>query len=125
MNAKLTCLDYSAAPAEILLETLPFIIGRCGEAQICLDDRWVSRRHCELVEEDGVLVVRDLGSKYGTFVNGRPVSRAELLPGDMLSVGLSNFVAGYDLPAGESGVFQRGVAMAILADTPFQLAGQA
>ena len=90
-----------------------------------LDDRWVSRRHWEVVDEEGVLVVRDLGSKYGTFVNGRPISQAALLPGDMLSVGLSNFVAGYEPPVPESGIFPRSEITEVEVDTRYQLAGRA
>ena len=96
MNAKLACLDYTASPNEILLNELPLVIGRGGDCPICLDDRWVSRRHCEIVASAGYLVVRDLGSKYGTFVNGRQILEIRLSPGDMLSVGLSNFVARYE-----------------------------
>ena len=75
--------------------------------------------------DDGVLVVRDLGSKYGTFVNGRQIAEALLLPGDMLSVGLSNFVAVYAPPAAESGIFPRSETTAAEVDAPYQLAGQA
>ena len=43
-------------------------------------------------------MVRDLGSRHGTFVNWQPVaSEVPLLPGDELCVGLSHFVAVYDL----------------------------
>src|SRR5688572_16603784 len=96
MNARLTCLDYGTSPDEILLTELPLVIGRGEDCLVCLDDRWVSRRHCEIVISAGYLVVRDLGSKYGTFVNGQQVREIRLSPGDMLSVGLSNFIARYE-----------------------------
>src|SRR5262249_3376950 len=48
----------------------------------------VSRRHCELLEVGGKLVVRDLGSSNGTFVNGKRVlGQQPLKPGDELTVG--------------------------------------
>ena len=52
----------------------------------------VSRRHCQLDEVGGLLVVRDLGSRYGTYVNGMRVAEARL-PDDKLTVGLTSFVA--------------------------------
>lgn len=123
MNAKLTCLDYAASPAEIQLDLFPFVIGRGADAQICLDDRWVSRRHCQIEEEEGTLVVRDLDSKYGTFINGKQISHATLYPGDMLSVGLSNFVAGYELSSADSREYARPELASAVAGAPYQLAG--
>lgn len=48
-------------------------IGRDPSCTICLppDARGVSRRHCRLTAGDGALVLTDMGSSYGTFVNGR------------------------------------------------------
>ncbi len=78
---------------EISLARLPIVIGRGAEAEVCLDDRWVSRRHCQIDEVDGQLVVRDLGSKHGTLLNDRPIRESVLMPGDRLTVGLSEFLA--------------------------------
>ncbi len=50
----------------------------------------VSRTHCEVVVGGGKIVVRDLGSHNGTYVNGEPVKEQELQPGD--KVGLSRRV---------------------------------
>ena len=41
---------------------------------------------------DGGVVLRDLGSKHGTFVNETPIDAAEVQPGDEIRVGLSRFV---------------------------------
>ena len=49
---------------------LPAILGRDLKSDVRLADPWVSRLHGELNEIDGTLVVRDLGSKHGIFVNG-------------------------------------------------------
>jgi pSer/pThr/pTyr-binding forkhead associated (FHA) protein len=45
---------------------------------------------------DDVLMVRDLGSKHGTFVNGRSVLEAELRPGDLLNIGITRFLVEYE-----------------------------
>ena len=51
----------------------------------------VSRQHCELTEEDGVLMVRDLGSTNGTLLQGRRIDAAPLLPGTQFTVGPLTF----------------------------------
>jgi predicted component of type VI protein secretion system len=56
----------------------------------------VSRQHCELYEADGQLMVRDLGSLNGTFVNNQKVSEAPLPPGELLTIGTVTFRAVYE-----------------------------
>ncbi len=75
-----------------VLERLPVIIGRDSAADIRIEDRWMSRRNCEIFEEDGGLFVRDLNSSNGTLVNGRHVTQSAITPGDTLTVGMSTFV---------------------------------
>lgn len=54
------------------------------------------RRHCGIDQINGMLVVRDIGSRDGTFVNGERVAQAHLLHApDKLTVGLSSFRLGY------------------------------
>jgi pSer/pThr/pTyr-binding forkhead associated (FHA) protein len=75
---------------------LPAIIGRAGDVEIPVPDRWVSRRHCCIERTDDVVVIRDLGSSHGTFVNGERVDQAVLQTGDRLGVGLTSFTARVD-----------------------------
>ncbi len=89
---RLIAKDPLVSAREIELLEFPIRIGRGSEADVRMGDRWVSREHCEIDCVDGVLVVRDLGSKHGTFVNGRAVLEAELRPGDLLNIGISRFV---------------------------------
>lgn len=93
MIVKLVSQDPLASPREIVIESFPCDLGRAAEAAVRIDDRWLSRRHCRLELADGRVVVRDLGSRHGTFVNGRTVSESQLLPGDRLGLGLTHFVA--------------------------------
>src|SRR5204862_7209946 len=71
-----------------------FHIGRDTEADLCLDDRLVSRRHAELqVTESGALEATDLGSRNGTKVNGRALQgTVALVPGDELKIGAAVLV---------------------------------
>lgn len=66
--------------------------GRNPEAAIFLDDVTVSRHHAAFEVTDGLLVVRDLGSTNGTYVNGHRVEEAQLNPGDEVIVGRFHLV---------------------------------
>ena len=47
------------------------VIGRDGEADLAIDDREVSKKHCVLRVEGPVCTLTDLGSLNGTLLNGR------------------------------------------------------
>jgi len=66
---------------------LPTVIGRSRAAGLTIAHPMVSRQHCELFEEDGLLIVRDLGSTNGTFLNEQPIQEAVLEPGQVLCLG--------------------------------------
>lgn len=53
------------------------VVGRQDGCQLQIRSSQVSRKHCELREEDGFLVVKDLGSSNGTFINGKKVDGAQ------------------------------------------------
>ncbi|HEY8427893.1 MAG TPA: FHA domain-containing protein [Sandaracinaceae bacterium] len=76
-----------------------FVIGRGEHCELSLADADVSREHAELeIGADGVRV-RDLGSKNGILVGGRPVRERLLGDGDELRVGAT--VLRFDDPAAE------------------------
>ena len=62
-------------------------IGRSSENDITIAHPSLSQRHCELELGPGFLKVRDLGSTNGTFISDRPVTEANLAPGDRLRLG--------------------------------------
>jgi serine/threonine protein kinase len=69
------------------------VIGRSRRADVALiADEHVSHRHCRLVWSDRRLVVEDLGSRNGTYVNSARTARSELAPGDTLRVGATTLV---------------------------------
>ena len=55
-----------------------FRFGRDESCEIHLDDPMVSRRHAEVVHADGRWWVQDLGSRNGTLLNGKRVTRVPL-----------------------------------------------
>jgi pSer/pThr/pTyr-binding forkhead associated (FHA) protein len=70
--------------------TGPLVIGRDASADVVLDDGQISRRHARLTPSNGGVVVEDLESTNGTFVNQNEVQApVELRPGDELLVGVT------------------------------------
>ena len=65
------------------------IIGRSGERDIVLEEEMVSRQHAKVRAEGEELILVDLGSTNGTFVNGEKVRRIALNSGDRLLIGTS------------------------------------
>jgi len=47
------------------------VIGRTGDADICVDQTEVSRCHAKITIQGTTAIIEDLGSKNGTYVNGR------------------------------------------------------
>ena len=65
-----------------------YLFGRGDECHIRPNSDWVSRQHCLLRVTSDKVLLRDLGSRNGTLVNGeRLVGERPLLHGDMLQVG--------------------------------------
>ena len=100
LNAKLVVVGGDVKTTEIKLR-LPSTIGRGKGTTIVLQHPLVSRQHCELFEADGQLMVRDLGSLNGTFVNNQRVTEAPLPAGELLTVGTVTFRAIYESAVGE------------------------
>jgi two-component system, NtrC family, sensor kinase len=63
------------------------VIGRTGDCQICIAHKSLSRQHARIDRSDGHVVLTDLESKNGTFVNGVRIHRREIVPGDALRLG--------------------------------------
>ncbi|HTU16568.1 MAG TPA: FHA domain-containing protein [Gemmataceae bacterium] len=73
-------------------------LGRAAGCTIRIPSAEVSRLHCRLRIENGLVFVEDLESVNGTFVNGEPVRGSEIVhPGDRLSLGAVTFVVEYEL----------------------------
>ena len=66
-------------------------LGRAAIADLVVEAPLLSRVHCRLTARADMLLVEDLRSTNGTFVNGRRVERAALGDGDRLTVGRVEF----------------------------------
>ncbi len=80
----------------LLLDHFPFCIGRNASAHYCINSRHVSKEHAQLVRDAGLIVIRDLGSTNGTFVNGQRIEQAVLNHGDIVHVAHKEFRFGRD-----------------------------
>lgn len=80
-----------SAGARFLLEVGRVTAGRDTKADIFLDDITVSRRHCEFLNESGVVTVRDVGSLNGTYVNRSRTEESTLRAGDEVQIGKFRF----------------------------------
>jgi pSer/pThr/pTyr-binding forkhead associated (FHA) protein len=73
-------------------------IGRARGSGVRIPSAEVSRQHCVLRVEDGLVTVEDLDSVNGTFLNGEAVVGCRVVrPGDRLHVGPVTFVVEYEL----------------------------
>jgi transcriptional regulator with AAA-type ATPase domain len=63
------------------------VVGRGGDVDIVLPADEVSRRHCRLSRDTEGLLLEDLGSHNGTWLNGEAVQKATLVSGDILRLG--------------------------------------
>lgn len=72
------------------------VIGRQPQADIRIPVGEVSRAHCEVKVQGSHVLVRDLGSSNGTFVNDQRVSEATLKAGDHVRIGPVDFTVQID-----------------------------
>lgn len=90
MAARLESLTNAAS---IKIDKPVIFIGRDSECDVVLSDsRRVSRKHCCLAHINNQLLVRDLGSMNGVWINGLRVKHTGTMhPGDELSIGDMRF----------------------------------
>jgi len=74
------------------LQTPVTMLGRGTDCDLRLVDPGVSRHHAEMRVEDGQVVLVDLGSTNGTFVNGQPVRRVVLTDGTKVTLGRTTLI---------------------------------
>ena len=83
MPARLVALDEGP---DIPLDRAMVVVGRHPQCDARLDSLRVSRHHCCMTQDQGEVVVRDLGSTNGIRINGQRVEVGRLRPGDELSI---------------------------------------
>jgi pSer/pThr/pTyr-binding forkhead associated (FHA) protein len=95
MDAKLIVVGGKASKGIISLK-LPTVVGRSRQAGLTVAHPMISRRHAELFEAAGLLMIRDLGSLNGTVIEGRRIKEAPLPPDAEFTIGPLTFQAKYE-----------------------------
>jgi pSer/pThr/pTyr-binding forkhead associated (FHA) protein len=66
----------------------PGVIGRDSSCQVCIDHPSISRQHCQFsLNHEESLIVKDIDSMNGIYVDDARVKQAALLPGQVLQIG--------------------------------------
>lgn len=103
----------------------PTTIGRAADCGLFLNDVGCSRRHCVIEFQDGRWIVRDLDSKNGTLVDGKPILEHVLSEGEIISLGNSWLIfqgADHTSIADEESVSEDDTGVAPALRVPDQLA---
>ena len=87
MEMKLVYYDLNSELQEFRIEKNYITVGRKEDNDIVLKDIFVSRYHCNLIEDQNTFYILDKGSKYGTLLNGEQIEKAPLKPGDQIKIG--------------------------------------
>jgi len=88
MKAKFTVLKGEDRGIDFLVgDGQTVSIGRSSERELTLYDQGISRKHCQLENQGDTVILTDLGSTNGTWVNQKRVQRAELHEQDHVKVG--------------------------------------
>src|SRR5581483_95122 len=95
-------LDHYPEPGgpahRIVLEPLPFRLGRSATANYTIFSPQVSKEHSEIYQAGKEFRIRDLGSTNGTYVNGVKVKEAPLANGDIIHIAHKELRFGCDVP---------------------------
>lgn len=85
--AKLVALTEGFAGTSYELKGERTTVGRMEDNTFQVAEPSVSSHHCEILLRGAEIVVKDLASTNGTYINGQPVKEAVLKPGQILRLG--------------------------------------
>lgn len=88
------CRTEGEAPLIMSLGSRPVIVGRGNDTDMCIPASSVSKRHAEIIPSQEELVLKDLGSTNGTYVNGERIQQATAREGDIIQFANSVFRVG-------------------------------
>ncbi len=83
----LVVLSGPCTGACFAIPEVPIVVGRSPEANVHIDDPWISNMHALIERRGDELWVVDLGSRNGTFVDGQRVLEARVRPGSAVAFG--------------------------------------
>lgn len=92
VQVTLVAVKSDGSQHEVALKRARLVIGRKKECDIRIPVPSVSREHCEVRLDGEKVVVKDLGSSNGTYVNRERVQETEVAAGQTIGVGPAVFV---------------------------------
>jgi pSer/pThr/pTyr-binding forkhead associated (FHA) protein len=90
-HVRLTWSDIVTGEGQELVAPLPISFGRATENTIALNSNRVSRKHAVLKAENGRMILEDLGSTNGTYVNSDRITQVPLSSGASFHIGPFHF----------------------------------
>ncbi len=87
MDVNLVLFKKGGSQKSFSLPDSTTVIGRRGDCDLCIPLKTVSRRHCQLNQNKETINIRDLGSRSGTFLNGKRIDEAAVKAGDYIRIG--------------------------------------
>jgi phosphoserine phosphatase RsbU/P len=100
----------------VTIDKATFAIGRRDTNDLRLAGSEVSRDHAEIAFEGNKFVIRDRGSRYGSFVNGEQVTEQELAHGDKIRLGRGGGAEMVFLAGDMSGVTESSATTTAIGD---------
>jgi len=85
---RLVVIDPNGSRRDVAITIFPFRIGRQAGNELTLRDSRVSRQQAQITDVSGTMVLEDVGSSHGTFVNGEKILRHELKASDQIDFGV-------------------------------------
>jgi phosphoserine phosphatase RsbU/P len=85
---RLVVVDPNGSRRDVAIAIFPFRIGRQAGNELTLRDSRVSRQQAQITDVSGTMVLEDMGSSHGTFVNGEKIIRHELKVSDQIDFGV-------------------------------------
>jgi pSer/pThr/pTyr-binding forkhead associated (FHA) protein len=92
MDVNLVLFKKDGTQKNFTLPDNTTVIGRRHDCDLCIPLKTVSRRHCQLNQNNETLKIRDLGSSGGTFLNGKKIEETTVKPGDYIKIGPLTFL---------------------------------
>ena len=96
MDANLVLFKKDGSKKSFPLPSNITVIGRRHDCDLCVPLMVVSRRHCQLSQNNEAVKIRDLDSKGGTYLNGKRISEATVQAGDYITIGPLTFLLQID-----------------------------
>ncbi|HEY0704060.1 MAG TPA: SpoIIE family protein phosphatase [Candidatus Acidoferrales bacterium] len=83
-------IEPNGVRREVAINNTPYRIGRQAGNELTLRDSRISRQQAQILSVNGTMVLEDMGSRHGTYVNGQKTLRHELQAKDQVDFGMAD-----------------------------------